>query len=164
MDAQDELKIVLAEVALDEIEKSDNFQDVQTFIDLLNFFLLADILESAAQHGNSRLIILLTKFLTNTRYKFDYKLADILHVNFDTLPFSDVPLLFSAVKSGHIGFVMALLDAGADVDGPRDVSISPLTSLLTIALDNNHFEIARLLAEKGAFVGAHETLLLGGSP
>ena len=55
--------------------------------------------------------------------------------------------LLHAVREGHAGAAMALLDAGADVN---QVSGSDQTSPMLIALINGHFDLALQLLERGA--------------
>ncbi len=56
------------------------------------------------------------------------------------------PLLFAA-REGHTETVVALLDAGADVN---QVSTGDHTSALLIAVINGHFDLAHVLLERGA--------------
>jgi len=56
------------------------------------------------------------------------------------------PLLFAA-RQGNVESVLALLEAGADID---QVSAGDQTSPLLIATLNGHFDLARLLLERGA--------------
>lgn len=56
------------------------------------------------------------------------------------------PLLFAA-RQGYIESVLALLDAGADIN---QVSAGDHTSPLLMATINGHFDLAKLLLERGA--------------
>jgi len=58
------------------------------------------------------------------------------------------PLLFAA-RDGHLESVLALLDAGADVN---QVAASDKNSPLMTALVNGHFDLAKILIERGADV------------
>ena len=56
------------------------------------------------------------------------------------------PLLFTA-REGHIDAARALLDAGADVNQPRD---GDQTTPLLMAAINGHFDLAKLFLDRGA--------------
>jgi ankyrin repeat protein len=56
------------------------------------------------------------------------------------------PLLFAA-REGHIDAAAALLDAGADVNQPRN---GDATTPLLMATLNGHFDLGKLLLERGA--------------
>ena len=56
------------------------------------------------------------------------------------------PLLFAA-REGHVDAATALLDAGADVNQPRD---GDLTTPLLMATLNGHFDLGKYLLERGA--------------
>lgn len=55
--------------------------------------------------------------------------------------------LHHAVREGEIGVVMALLDAGADID---QVTAGDLTSPMLMATINGHFDLALMLLQRGA--------------
>ncbi|MGH7506469.1 MAG: ankyrin repeat domain-containing protein, partial [Longimicrobiales bacterium] len=55
--------------------------------------------------------------------------------------------LLHAAREGHVEAVVALLDAGADINA---VSAGDQTSPLLIATINGHFDLAQLLLERGA--------------
>lgn len=55
------------------------------------------------------------------------------------------PLLY-ATRSGCLGCVQALLAAGADINQPNPDGVTPLM----VAIDNFHFDTAKLLLEQGA--------------
>ena len=55
--------------------------------------------------------------------------------------------LLHACREGHLEAVLALLEAGADID---QVSEGDQTSPLLIATINGHFDLAKLLVERGA--------------
>ena len=154
----EELMVVLAEVALDEIVKSDAFQNAGTFVRFVDFDLF-ELIESAIRLGHFRLITLLKKLLTDPKFELEWELAELLNSDGgwdDFLSLSGVSLLCSAVKSGHIHVVKALLDAGARVNGPENRVPSPLS----VALYAKQLEIARLLIEEGARVGVDETAMI----
>jgi ankyrin repeat protein len=56
------------------------------------------------------------------------------------------PLLFTA-REGHVGAATALLDAGADVNQPRD---GDQTTPLLMAAINGHFDLAKMFLDRGA--------------
>jgi uncharacterized protein len=58
------------------------------------------------------------------------------------------PILFAA-RQGHIDAVVALLDAGADINGR---SKGDNTSGLLMAIINGHFDLAKVLIDRGADV------------
>ncbi len=55
--------------------------------------------------------------------------------------------LHHAVREGEVDVVMALLDAGADIDGPTE---GDRTSPMLMATINGHFDLALVLLERGA--------------
>ncbi len=56
------------------------------------------------------------------------------------------PLLFTA-REGHIAAAVELLDAGADINQPRD---GDQTTPLLMAAINGHFDLAKLFLDRGA--------------
>lgn len=64
-------------------------------------------------------------------------------------PVGGLTALLYAARDGCADCVEALLDAGADIDRPTPEGVTPLL----IALDNDHYEVAELLLDRGANPG-----------
>ncbi len=61
-------------------------------------------------------------------------------------PTGGLTALLYAVRSGCTRCARAILDAGADIDRPNPDGVTPLM----VAIDNFHYDTARLLLERGA--------------
>jgi ankyrin repeat protein len=61
-------------------------------------------------------------------------------------PAAGLTVLQFAVRSGCMACIDALLDAGASIDEPTPEGVTPLM----IAIDNNHYDVALHLLDKGA--------------
>jgi hypothetical protein len=151
----DELRLVLAEVSLWELERSghrQSFSDIKIVSDFKMYALLCD----ASRLGNSTLIQKLGKYFQNVTFGSDTSFSDILNLEFQMAEWGGDQLpLHLAIKAGHYRTVEALLDAGADLEGPEEWETTPLY----VAANCEHNDIVRLLIRRGAYVFGENWIL-----
>jgi ankyrin repeat protein len=154
----EQLRVVLAEVALREIERSCD----PGALDILQYTLRAvnvyDTICDAARIGCSYFITLFGKNFGNFTFGSYYPWKDILNLEdeFGKFGFSQVPLAIAA-EGGHQRCVEALINVGADVDGEDDSEVGKRP--IELAADAGHGDIVRLLIENGA-TSDHERVLM----
>jgi hypothetical protein len=151
----EELRVVLAEVSLWEFERSGHrqaFSNINTISELDMYDLLYD----ASRLGNSTLIQKLGKYFQNATFTWDTSFSNILNFEGDMPEWAPGgPPLHLAVSAGHYLTVDALLNAGADPDGPEGWDQSPLG----VAAGHGHDDMVRLLIKGGAHVFADYRVL-----
>lgn len=144
-----ELAMALVEVSLEEIEIIGDSGMVGSTSELVDWWKILHVLEGAAEHGNSRVITLLTKHFKDSGSNWGHNWECILNHDGEVFEYgfesANAPLCIAA-KAGCEPAVRALIDAGADVDGPRGADITPLE----LAFEASHHSIVRLLIEEGA--------------
>jgi hypothetical protein len=147
----EELRLVLAEVSLRELEKSDNSQGFPCLRAMVDAFTIHDILSSAARLGNSVLLTHLGKYIGNATFEGDgVSWTDLLNHDGEVADWGldAMPVLNLAARAGYYLTVEALLNAGADPD-----SICCDETPVELAAEEGHDEIVRLLIKRGASSG-----------
>jgi ankyrin repeat protein len=146
----EELSLVLAEVSLRELEKSDNSQAFPSLHAMLDASTMYDILDIAARLGNSVLITHLGKHFRNATWKgYCVSWTDLLNLDGEVADWGVDGVLNLAASAGHYLTVDALLDAGADPGGAYNCDETPVE----LAAERGHDEIVRLLIKRGASSG-----------
>jgi len=140
----------LAELSLSEVEKSDRSQALIPLPQTMNDYRMLDILSIAARLGNSNLIKHLGMLFANADVQGYIPLTDLLNLGGDVWEWwSDEGPLCLAARAGHRPTIEALLDAGADPDGPYECDERPIW----LAVKAGYDEIVSLLIKRGASVG-----------
>jgi len=156
-----QLRLVLAEISLSELEKTHH-SEVPPFL-LSDGFIMLDVLLDAARFGNSNLIKQLGTHFGTTFIKGMFPLTEFLNLSGEVgeWQFDEAPLHL-AVSAGHTLTVEALIDAGADPNGPDGWDETPIF----LAANAGHDEIVILLIKRGAMVDNltyHQLFRPGGS-
>lgn len=152
----DELGAVLAEVSLWELERSDHRQAFLN-VKIIHSFEMYGLLCDAARLGNSTLIQKLGNHFENATFRPDTSFSDILNIEGRVGEWAnlDESALHFAISAGHYRTVDALLNAGADPNGPAESDQTPLD----VAAENGHDDIVRLLTRRGATVFGNTRVL-----
>ncbi|KAH8747522.1 hypothetical protein BGZ57DRAFT_916718 [Hyaloscypha finlandica] len=151
----EELRVVLAEVSLWELERSGNHQAFSN-IKIISADDMYDLLYDASRLGNSTLIQKLGKYFQNATFASDTSFSNILKYEglMADLACEESPLHL-AISNGHYRTVDALLNAGADPDGPKGWDPTPLD----VAAEHGHDDVVRLLIRRGANWSADSVIL-----
>jgi hypothetical protein len=143
-----ELRMVLAEVSLWELEQSDHCQAFSN-IEIISAYDMHDLLDDASRLGNSTLIQKVGKYFQNATFDWETSFSDILNLKGQVAEWGlEESLLHSAISAGHYHTVDALLNAGADPDGPEGSDPMPLDA----AAEHGHDDVVQLLIRRGANV------------
>ena len=150
-----ELRVVLAEVSLWELERSGHRQ-VFPNVEIFGVFDMHELLCDAARLGNSTLIQKLGNYFQNATFGSDTSFSDILNLEVQVVEWAprESPLHL-ATCAGHYLTVDALLNVGANLNGPEECDQTPLY----VAADRGHHDIVRLLIRRGANVFADNRVL-----
>lgn len=150
-----ELRLTLAEFSLTKLEKSDH-QD--TFLRIFNGSAsqMQSLLCDAASHGYSTLITELEEHFGDERFDGEASFTDLLNLCGVVSKWADESPLHLAISSGNCLSVEALLNAGADPDGPGGWGEIPVN----LAADSCHDDIVRLLIKRGADIGRDPSAFL----
>jgi len=142
----DQLRLVLTELSLSELGKLGFRETFTSHPAVIYDYSMLDILCSAARLGNSNLIKYLRMHFGNAQFG-DVSLTDLLNLGGDMSEWWDgeAPLCLAA-RAGHRPTIEALLDAGADPDGPDECDERPAS----IATEAGYYEITCLLIKRGA--------------
>jgi hypothetical protein len=149
----EELRVVLAEVSLWELERSGHRQAFSN-IKIISDGDMYDLLYDASRLGNSTLIQKLGKYFQNATFTWGRSFSNILNLEGHVAAREELPLHLAVSASHHLT-VDALLNAGADPDRPDECDQSPLD----VAAEHGHDDIVRLLIKGGADVRANNRLL-----
>jgi ankyrin repeat protein len=150
----EELRLVLAEASLWELEQSDH----QSFSDLtiIGVFQMCYLLSDASRFGNTTLIQKLGKHFENETFGPDYPFSDVLNLEGEVAKWAtEGSPLHLAISAGHYLTVDALLNAGADPNGPGICG----SMTLEVAAEHGHDNIVRLLIRRGANVSVDNRVL-----
>jgi len=151
----EELRVVLAEVSLWELDRSGHRQAFSK-IKIISDYDMYNLLSDASQLGNSTLIQKLGKYFQNATFSWDTSFSDILNFEGEVAEWAPgEPPLHLAVSAGHYLTVDALLNAGADPDGPEGWDHPPLG----VAAEHGHDDVVRLLIRRGANVYVDDLIL-----
>jgi ankyrin repeat protein len=146
----EELRLVLAEFSLRELEKSDNSQAFSCVRAMIDAFTMYDVLKSAALLGNSVLLTHLGKHFGNAIFEYDnVSWTNLLNFDGGVADWDVDALLNLAVSTGYHHTVEAFLNVGADPDGVDGWEETPVE----LAAERGHDEIVRLLVKRGASTG-----------
>jgi hypothetical protein len=142
----EELGLVLAEVSLAELERSDCSHAFPIFPAMISVFKMYNLLCRAARLGSSTLITKLSERFGNITLEDDVSFINLLDISGSVPEWADESPLYLAISSGYYLTVEALLNAGADPDGPDEWESAPLN----LAADAGHDDIVELLIRRGA--------------
>lgn len=143
-----EMRLVLAEVSLEQLAKAGSSNFLPKFI-LIESYEIHKLLCEAAELGNSALIQKLKAQFGNFKFQDDDDISFMNLLNADG-PVREWGLggyrpLDLAIRWNRYLTVEALLDAGADPDGAADSDSLPIE----IAAESSHFDIVQLLIKRG---------------
>jgi hypothetical protein len=146
----DQLCLVLAELSLSALEKSDRSEAFALPPEIIQPSGMFDTLCNAARLGNSSLIKQLGTHFGNSEFEGTIHLTDLLNLDGEVREWGldEAPLCLAA-RAGHQLTVEALISAGADPDGPAECDESPIF----LAADAGHDEIVGLLIKRGVLSG-----------
>jgi hypothetical protein len=142
----EELRLVLAEVSLGELQKSDNSQAWPLFLGMIDTIYLHSLLCSASQLGHSILITKLSGHFSNATFEDGITLIDHLDISGSIWEWAEESPLHLAIGAGYYLTVEALLDAGADPDCPEAWD----DRAVNLAADAGHHDIVGLLIKRDA--------------
>lgn len=143
----EELRIILVEVLLSELERLGYRQPFPN-VEILDRYQMYNLLYDAARLGNSNLIQQLGKHFENAAFNSRETLfIHLLDLEGSVAEWGvgESPL-YLAMEAGYYHTVEALLNAGADPDGPEGWDESPLN----VALARGHYNLVLLLIKRGA--------------
>jgi hypothetical protein len=142
----DQLRLVLTELSLSELGKSGFREAFASYPAIINDYSMLGILCSAARLGNSNLIKYLGMHFGNAQFG-GVSLTNLLNLDGDLSEWweDEAPLCLAA-RAGHQPTIEALLDAGADPDGPDECDERPAW----LAAEAGYDEIVCLLIKRGA--------------